>query len=109
MKTPPKSHENIILILLMRHLDPPLLCYVQVQCKTEGGLRRTYSSNSIKCLILSLNNAFTAMHVSHFILEFANSYFGLTFYLEEYMARKNSRKLITASNDHFIFSLQELR
>ena len=49
------------------------------------------------------------MHVSHFILEFANFYFGLTFYLEEYMARKNSQKLITASNDHFIFSLQELR
>ena len=33
----------------------------------------------------------------------------LTFHLEEYMARKNSQKLITASNDHFIFSLQELR
>ena len=49
------------------------------------------------------------MHVSHFILEFANSYFGLNFYLEDYMARKNSQKLITASNDHFIFSLQELR
>ena len=49
------------------------------------------------------------MHVSHFILEFANSYSGLTFYLEEYMGRKNSQKLITASNDHFIFSLQELR
>ena len=45
----------------------------------------------------------------HFILEFANSYFGLTFHLEDYMGRKNSQKLITASNDHFILSLQELR
>ena len=24
----------------MVHLDPPLVYYVQAQCKTEGGLRR---------------------------------------------------------------------